>query len=90
MIYGNHNKKRGDIVKIARWDGDTIVRAALNYGVKPEEAEEIEFVVWKVLYFERYVVLVPLYSNRLTNMHFVVNLDETNLIRVSRMAEERV
>ena len=90
MIYGNHNKKRGDIVKIAKWDVDAVVEAALRYGIKPEEVEDTEFVVWKVLYFERYVVLVPLYSNRLTNMHFVVNLDETNLIRVSRMTEERV
>ena len=90
MIFGNHNKQRGDIVKIARWDADAVAGAALRYGVKPKEAEEIEFVVWKVMYFERYVVLVPLHSNRLTNMHFVVNLDDTNLIRVSRMTEERV
>lgn len=90
MIYGNHNKRRGDIVKIARWDIDTIVRIALNYRVKTEEAEEIEFVVWKVMYYERYIVLVPYAAHVHTNAHFVVNLDETNLIRVGRMTEERM
>ena len=90
MIYGNHEKRRGDIVRIARWDGDTIVRVALNYKVRTEEAEEIEFVVWKVMYYERYIILVPRHTHIFTNAHIVVNLDETNLIRVSRMTEERV
>lgn len=90
MIYGNHEKRRGDIVRIARWDGDTIVRVALNYKVRTEEAEEIEFVVWKVMYYERYIILVPHHAHIFTSAHIVVNLDDTNLIRVSRMTEERM
>lgn len=108
MIYGNHNKRKGDIVKIAAWDEPALLNVAESFRIYPQTIKmqkeaigfvsSLEFAVIGVDYNSRKIIISPIGVNgigikspaKAKNLHVAVNLDETNLIRVSRMTEERV
>ena len=91
MIYGNHNKRRGDIVKIARWDEEVISIVETRY--LHESAGDIEFIIIDIDHYRREIVLRPSWIRTQgvkKSMQFAtyrVLLDDTNLIRVGRLAE---
>ena len=84
MIYGNHSKRRGDVVQIYRWETELLDRAARFYNVKPWCIDDMKFVIVRIDYHMRKIVIVP------KNMHgdvFFVNLDDTSLMKVGSLAD---
>ena len=84
MIYGNHSKRKGDIVQIYRWEAELLDRAARFYNVKPWCIDEMKFVIVLIDYNMRKIRIVP------KNMHgdaFFVNLDDTSLMKVGSLAD---
>ena len=89
MIYGNHNKRKGDIVKLARWDEELIKKAAEFNKVSEEVIAEKKFVIVWIDFYRRQMKLNMVHtrdSEKIPGPAFVVvNLDETNIIRVGRL-----
>ena len=101
MIYGNHNKKKGDVVKIARWDDRALLNTAWQMDIPSnsgpsrrsvcELIAEMTFFVVDIDYYERKVhmaLMGKLNNGRLAPAKTIkvsVELDETNLIRVGRL-----
>lgn len=84
MIYGNHSKKKGDVVQIARWDEDTLSAAGIFYNNKRHVMDEVKFIVVEVHYGYRLIRLMP--KNKSVGLDvFFVKLDETNLIKVGQI-----
>ena len=92
MIYGNHNKKKGDIVSIARWDDQALLYAAFQVGVHPqsgparravcEKVAQARFAVVHIDYHHRKVILDEIIKGKPDEgMRVWVDLDETNLIK---------
>lgn len=88
MIYGNHNKRRGDIVRVARWDQDLVQKAADFLHTTRPIAETKEFVVSRIDYYGRTMHLMPKGLKEDHGRFFIVNLDDTNLIRVGRLGSK--
>ena len=100
MIYGNHEKRKGDIVKIARWDDSALLTAAWLLDFKsnsgPQRRAVCEhiacmfFVVVDINYTARRIFLAPIKhpngkKQEICATWVNVALDETNLIRVGRL-----
>ena len=79
MIYGNHEKRKGDIVKIARWD-DKHMEMLSKLVPKGKDPGAIKFEIWHICYKERMIYL----KSKIVN--WAVSLDDTNLIRVGRLS----
>lgn len=81
MIYGNHNKKKGDVVTIARWDDAEMANLNFRFQAQYKDPGEIRFIIYEIDYYARAVLL------KMEKMKFnwAVSLDATNLIRVGRL-----
>ena len=86
MIYGNHNKKKGDIVQIARWEDETLRRASLVYDTRIWTIDDVRFIVLDIEYNWRKIRLIPRNPKVGTEV-FYVDLDATSLIRVGRLSD---
>lgn len=82
MIYGNHNKRRGDIVTVARWDTGTL--RDIKDSAPGEDPGAKKFIVTDIMYDKRLILLTG-YGHLLSR---IVSLDDTNLIRVGRLADK--
>lgn len=101
MIYGNHEMRKGDVVKVARWDDRALLQVAWHLGVKSASGPQrrsvcsfigdMTFFVSGIDYHLRQIHVVPmgtLSNGRLApakKAKAVVGLDDTNLIRVGRL-----
>lgn len=81
MIYGNHNKKKGDIVQIARWDDAEMANLKFRFQAKFKDPGEIRFIIYAVDYYARAVLL----KMEKTGVNWAVSLDATNLIKVGQI-----
>lgn len=88
MIYGNHNKRKGDIVQIARWEQAELERAQTWYNSKPWTIDDVKFIVTDIDYYHRKIRLLPKNPN-FSVEGFVVSLDATSLIKVGSLADEK-
>lgn len=79
MIYGNHNKKKGDIVKIARWDGREMNLLKTRLGTSCKDPGELTFMIVLIDYSTRDIFLQK------KGLNWAVRLDETNLIKVGQI-----
>ena len=101
MIYGNHDKRKGDIVKVARWDDQALLMIAWQRGIRSnsgpqrravcEAMAERSFLIVNIDYYARLIFLVMV-SDRthtiLEDQRVHVEMDNTNLIRVGRLGEK--
>ena len=105
MIFGNHERRKGDIVTIARWDEQALMTTAWRFNIRPISGHQrrkaceamacMQFVVADIDYYHRKMKLAVLFEHRKTGAlspakhkdnFTVVELDETNLIRVGRLS----
>lgn len=87
MIYGNHSKKKGDIVQIARWDDDLLYEMSKLYQVEPWKIDEVKFIIVVIDYSRRTIGFIP-NNPRISQIIGCVPLDATNLIRVGRLVDK--
>lgn len=95
MIYGNHDKRKGDIVKIARWDDRALMAAAWLLDFKSNSGPQrralcehiacMFFVVADINHTARRIFLAPIRNHKGKNPEICekwvnVALDDTNLI----------
>lgn len=80
MIYGNHEKKIGDVVTMARWDDEVMADMKRIYGAK--DPGVIRFYIRKINYTTREILLVPMPCKANYQPYCTVPLDETNLLKV--------
>lgn len=83
MMHGNHNKRMGDVVTVARWD-EHLMRAVHGRYLPPDPGA-MRFYVARVDYQHRAMALIPVNVAKHGKAYFVISLDDTNLIRVGRM-----
>ena len=88
MIYGNHDMRKSDIVKIAKWDNELILRMARAYNTKPETIGDAKFYIADIDYRRRSIGVIPVINGKLCAAMYDLCLDDTNLIRVGRLYEE--
>lgn len=84
--YGNHNKRKGDIVQIARWEAELLEKFERFYEVKPGKIDEVKFIVMTIDHHSRTVGIIP-EDERIKQVIGRIHLDDTSLIRVGRMSE---
>jgi len=91
--FGNHNKRKGDIVRIAKWDKEALANIKKKIDVTTKRnglreflipVDELLFVIVSIDYERRHIRLDPT-SSYIAGMYWSVHLDETNLIRVDRL-----
>lgn len=87
MIYGNHDMKKSDVVKIAKWDEELILRMARAYDAKPETISDAKFYIADIDYSRRTIGVIPIVNSKLCAAMYDLCLDDTNLIRVGRLYE---
>ena len=87
MIYGNHDMKKSDVVKIAKWDEELILRMARAYDAKPETISDAKFYIADIDYRHRTIGAIPIINSKLCAATYKLCLDDTNLIRVGRLYE---
>lgn len=87
MIYGNHDMKKSDIVKVAKWDEQLILRLARAYGASVETVGDTKFYIANIDYGFRTIGIIPMVNSKLCAAMYDLCLDATNLIRVGRLYE---
>ena len=87
MIYGNHDMRKSDVVKIAKWDEELILRMARFYDARPEIIGDAKFYIADIDYRRRAIGVIPTINSRLCAATYGLCLDDTNLIRVGRLYE---
>jgi hypothetical protein len=83
--YGNHNKRKGDIVQIARWEIELLEKFDKFYEVSPRKIDEVKFIVVIVDLNNRTIGIIPK-NERIKQVVGRVPLDGASLIRVGRLA----
>lgn len=84
MIYGNHKLRKGDIVRIYRWEPELLDKAARFYNIKPWCIDDMKFIVIMIDYHLRKIRLIP--KNTSGDVLFV-DMDATSLMKVGTLAE---
>ena len=79
MIYGNHDKKKGDIVSIARWDLSEMRQLKYRLGSSCNDPGVLKFVIVFIDYNTRDIFLEK------SGLRWAVRLDETNLIKHGKL-----
>ena len=87
MIYGNHDMRKSDIVKVAKWDEELVLRMARAYNAKPETICDAKFYIADIDYRRRAIGVIPIVNSKLCAAMYDLELDDTNLIRVGRLYE---
>lgn len=87
MIYGNHDMRKSDIVKVAKWDEELILRLARAYGEGVEVIGDTKFYIANIDYSFRTIGIIPMVNSKLCAAMYDLCLDDTNLIRVGRLYE---
>jgi hypothetical protein len=84
--YGNHSKRKGDIVQIARWETELLEKFDKFYEVKPWKIDEVKFIVVVIDHSTRTIGIIPK-NERIKQIVGRVPLDSASLIRVGRLSE---
>ena len=87
MLHGNHEMKRGDIVKVATWEPELIKELATAFRANEAVIEDARFVVEKIDYKNR-LILIMAHTSKLITAMYAISLDATSLIRVGRLYEK--
>lgn len=78
MIYGNHDKRKGDVVVVARWD-EKQMRLLSKLLPKGKDPGTVRFEIWNIDYSVRTIYM------KSKTVNWAIDLDDTNLIRVGRL-----
>ena len=87
MIYGNHDMKKSDIVKVATWEPELIKELATAFRANEAVIEDARFVVENIDYKNR-LILIMAHTSKLITAMYAISLDATSLIRVGRLYEK--
>ena len=81
----NHDLRKGDIVRVARWEDGLIERLEMYYKAKPYKIDEEEFIVCVIDHNMRNIGIIPK-NSRMRQIIARIELDNANLIRVGRLS----
>jgi len=81
VIFGNRNKKKGDIVKVARWAEEDLARIARDYPKRKKKPDDVHYCVVQINHAMQTVLIEPLYSRDGSGLSGV-DLNDTNLIKI--------
>ena len=84
--YCNHNKRKVDIVQIARWETELLEKFDKFYEVRPWKIDEVKFIVVVVDLSNRTIGIIPK-NERIKQVVGRIHLDAASLIRVGRLSE---
>ncbi len=84
--YGNHNKRKGDIVQIARWEPELLEKFDKFYEVRLWKIDEVKFIVVVIDLSNRTIGIIPK-NERIKQVIGRIHLDDASLIRVGRLSE---
>ena len=87
MIYGNHDMRKSDVVKIAKWEDALVEKVARAYNEKIASVEDGKFYVAHIDYKHRIIGIIPVVGSKLCAAMYELPLDDTTLIRVGRLYE---
>ncbi len=83
--YGNHNKRKGDIVQIARWEPKLLCQLGIYFDCSPWKIDEVKFVIVVIDHSTRTIGIIPK-NERIKQIVGRVPLDSASLIRVGRLS----
>lgn len=84
MICGNHDRRKGDIVTVARWDESEM--KSMRDWYRCNDPGAIKFYVRDIDYGDRQIVLAPMPSKANHQIYYRVSLDETNLLKAGQLS----